>query len=147
MLAGLDQAVRAAAPTESEGFFELLTALRYSLRWVLRTVLLDRADIDSPTIQGQVAVAALATTRFAFSNASIAFSPASPPIGAGSDPDNRTASTRTSTPPTVIVTNSAISHHLLGCLRALLAECALKMATRRTVYIHPGYRSNVGGSA
>ena len=36
---------------EFEAVLELLIAIRYSLRWVLRTVLLDRAGIDPPTIQ------------------------------------------------------------------------------------------------
>jgi hypothetical protein len=36
---------------EFEAFLELLIALKYSLRWVLRTVLLDHAGIDAPTIQ------------------------------------------------------------------------------------------------
>jgi hypothetical protein len=36
---------------EFEAFIDLLIALKHSLRWVLRTVLLDRAGIDPSTIQ------------------------------------------------------------------------------------------------
>ena len=36
---------------EFESFIDLLAALKYSLAWVLRTVLLDRAGIDHLAIQ------------------------------------------------------------------------------------------------
>ena len=36
---------------EFEAFIDLLIAIKHSLRWVLRTVLLDRAGIDPSTIQ------------------------------------------------------------------------------------------------